>query len=93
LGLMVTLSQMRHPFEFLALAPYEPMHPIGVFMCVAGGAFSVLGGVLNWNWFFAMSPATTVVRLIGRTGARIFYVLLGLFVIAGGILAAFGLIK
>ena len=72
---------------------FEPMHPIGVAMCVAGGVYSILGALKNWEWFFAWPPAPTIVRVLTRKGARFFYVGLGIFVIAGGILAGLGLIQ
>jgi hypothetical protein len=80
--------------DFIASSPpYEPMHPIGVAMCVLGGLFAILGGVRNWDWFFSFSPAPLFVRIFGRNGARVFYVLLGLFIVIGGILAGLGLIQ
>lgn len=49
------------------------------------GLFSAAGGILNWNWFFAHPKAQLLVWLFGRTGARIFYVVLGLpFLFFGG---------
>lgn len=69
------------------------MHPIGVAMCVVGGSFAILGAVKNWNWFFLWPPAPIFVRLLTRGGARVFYGLLGIFVIAGGILAGLGMIE
>lgn len=76
-----------------AAAAAPPMHPIGVAMCVGGGAFAALCAWRNWDWFFAWPPAPMFVALFGRTGARIFYVLLGLGVIVGGILAGLGIIE
>lgn len=69
------------------------MHPIGVAMVVGGGAFSLLGAWRNWDWFFAWSPAPLVVALLGRTGARIFYAIIGAGLIVGGTLAGFGIIE
>ena len=71
----------------------EPMHPIGVLMCILGGLFAVFGAVRNWNWFFAWPPAPLFVALFGRFGTRIFYFILGLLIIIGGILAGLGIIE
>lgn len=62
-------------------------------MCVAGGIFSILGAIKNWNWFFLWPPAPIVVCLLSRRGARVFYFGIGLFVIVGGIMAGMGLIE
>jgi hypothetical protein len=64
-----------------------PMHPIGVSMLVLSGAFAVLGACRNWDWFFAWPPAPIFVALLGRTGARIFYMLLGAGIAVLGIFA------
>jgi predicted transporter len=50
------------------------------------GLFSVAGGILNWDWFFADRKAKPIVRSFGRTGARIFYVIIGLAVMTLGII-------
>lgn len=49
------------------------------------GLFSVAGGVLNWEWYFQNYKAKLVVSILGRTGARAFYILLGAFLMACGI--------
>lgn len=49
------------------------------------GIFSICGSVFNWDWYFNNRKARGVVSLFGRTGARIFYVILGLIIIAMGI--------
>ena len=53
---------------------------------VLGGIFSICGAIFNWDFFFENYKARHVVKLIGRNGARVFYVLLGLFVIFCGIM-------
>ena len=54
------------------------------------GLLSLLGAVLDWNWFIANRKVRIFVRLLGRTGARILYVILGgiLMVYGGTMLAA-----
>ena len=51
------------------------------------GIFSMVAAVLNLEWYFQTSAAQTFVRWLGRTGARLFYVLLGMGLIACGVLA------
>lgn len=45
------------------------------------GAFTIVGAVMDWNWFMNSRRARFFVAIFGRTGARIFYILLGLFII------------
>lgn len=49
------------------------------------GVFSVLASVKNWNWFFNNRKARPFVHIFGRTGARIFYTLIGIFIMGVGI--------
>ena len=51
------------------------------------GVFSVVAAVLDLEWYFQTSAAQTFVRWLGRTGARLFYVLLGIGLISCGVLA------
>ena len=53
---------------------------------VLGGLFSIAGAVFNWNFFFEHRRARRLVKFIGRNGARIFYILLGIFVIFCGVM-------
>lgn len=55
-------------------------------ICVAGGLFSIAGSFFNWDFFFNSRKARTFVQLIGRNGARIFYAILGIFIIFCGIM-------
>ncbi|MGN1105294.1 MAG: immunity 17 family protein [Huintestinicola sp.] len=52
----------------------------------AGGLFSIAGSFFNWDFFFNSRKARPFVKLIGRTGARIFYAILGAFIIFCGIM-------
>jgi small neutral amino acid transporter SnatA (MarC family) len=60
---------------------------------ILGGLFSIAGGLFGWEWFMANRRAAIFVRILGMTGARTFYVLLGLFVAAIGIGGALGLLE
>ena len=41
------------------------------------GLFCLICGIFNFEWFFRTRKAQRFVNLIGRTGARIFYIVLG----------------
>ena len=49
------------------------------------GLFSLTAAILNIDWYFKTSGAATFIKLFGRQGARIFYGLLGLALIACGV--------
>jgi hypothetical protein len=44
---------------------------------VGGGLFALAGAIANWSWFFGSFRARLPVLLLGRTGARGFYALIG----------------
>ena len=46
------------------------------------GLFGIACGLFNWDWFMTGRKARLISRVLGRTGARIFYVLMGLGLIA-----------
>jgi hypothetical protein len=46
-----------------------------------GGIFAIVGAVGDWDWFMTNNKARIFVSLFGRTGARIFYIVLGLFLV------------
>ncbi len=51
---------------------------------MAAGIFSVLGAFFEWGFFFNSRKAKLVTKILGRTGAKIFYIVIGiaLFTIA-----------
>lgn len=59
---------------------------------VFAGLFSIAGAILDWEWFMTSRRAAMFVRLLGRTGARIFYTLLGLFLVGVGAAGGLGCI-
>ena len=63
------------------------MNPAG-FILVAVGLFSFAGGLFNWHWFMNTRRARALVRGIGPTRARVFYMLLGIVVTVIGIMLA-----
>ena len=56
------------------------------------GLFVLAGSIFNWAWFMNSRRGGFMVRLMGRTGARIFYGLAGLVLVVLGIAGALGLI-
>ncbi|MGN0650616.1 MAG: Imm17 family immunity protein [Oscillospiraceae bacterium] len=54
-----------------------------IIILVGGGI--ILCGVMNFEWFFKARKARMIESLFGRTGARIFYIILGLVFTVGGI--------
>lgn len=61
------------------------METFAYILFVLAGIFSVLASVKNWDWYFNNRKAKPFVRLFGRTGARIFYTLIGIFIMGIGI--------
>ena len=57
---------------------------LGLFLVVAG-LFSVVGAVFDWAWFMAARRARLLVAVLTRTGARVFYALLGGALAGGGV--------
>jgi small neutral amino acid transporter SnatA (MarC family) len=57
------------------------------------GLFVLLVSIMNWDWFFTSTKAQRLIRLIGRTGARIFYTIIALLLIIFGIGSITGFLK
>jgi hypothetical protein len=53
-------------------------------ICLLGGLFALVASVKNWDWFFTNRKTRFFVTLFGRTGARIVYALLGVFLVVLG---------
>ena len=68
------------------------MNLLGLIL-VGGGLFSLAGAVFDWDWFMESRKARFFVALLGRTGARGAYILLGIVLIVMGILAMLGIIQ
>jgi small neutral amino acid transporter SnatA (MarC family) len=56
---------------------------------VLTGSISLVAALFNFDWYFQSQKASTFVHWFGRNGARIFYGLLGLTLIAAGVLFFF----
>lgn len=74
------------------LAKVYRMNPIGLLL-VAAGVFSICGAAFDWDWFINSRKARFFVAVFGRTGARIFYALLGIAIAVAGVLIALGILK
>ncbi len=61
------------------------MNPGGIIIALAG-VFGICGAVCNWDLFFNSRKAKGIVGVFGRTGARVFYGLLGLAMSVLGVL-------
>ena len=55
------------------------------------GFYSIAGAALNWEWFMGDPKAKVFARLFGRTGTRVFYIILGVGVLIFGFFGMFGL--
>jgi small neutral amino acid transporter SnatA (MarC family) len=63
-----------------------------IILSILVGLISLTSAVLDSEPFMTNYKAAVFVRLLGRTGARLFYALIGLFLVALGSAAAFGVI-
>ena len=68
------------------------MNPVGLIL-VAAGIFSICGAAFDWDWFINSYKARIFVAIFGRTGARIFYGILGTAIVVIGALITFGILK
>lgn len=68
------------------------MNPIGLIF-IAAGLFSICGAAFDWDWFINSRKARFFVATFGRTGARVFYALLGISIVLIGVLIAFGIVR
>jgi len=66
------------------------MNPVGLIL-VAAGLFSICGAAFDWDFFINSRKARFFVSTFGRTGARIFYALLGLVIVVMGTLITVGI--
>ena len=62
-------------------------------LIAAVGVFAITGAVMDWNWFMNNRRAWIFVKMFGRNGARVFYVLFGAALATLGVLLALGVIE
>jgi len=60
---------------------------------VAFGLFAICGAGFDWDWFMIHRKARFFVAVFTRTGARIFYMLLGGGLVTLGVLMMLGVIR
>lgn len=65
------------------------MDPLG-WILVGGGAFALCGAAFDWEWFMNDRKTRFFTAIFGRTGARIFYGLLGSGLVVYGLLILLG---
>jgi len=71
---------------------YSAFMLFGGLAILAGGILSVVGGGLNLSIFMDSPKAQPLIQSLGRTGARLFYVVLGVvFILAGGFMTFRGI--
>lgn len=64
----------------------EPTEYFILILFILLGIFSLVAAVFNLEWYFQTGGAMTFVKWFGRTGARVFYALLGSGLIACGVI-------
>jgi small neutral amino acid transporter SnatA (MarC family) len=52
---------------------------------ILGGIFCIVCSFKNYDWFFKLAKAEVFVKLFGREGARLFYLILGFLIMFLGI--------
>ncbi|MBT3289253.1 MAG: hypothetical protein HN904_25345 [Victivallales bacterium] len=65
------------------------MNLIPMLLAIAG-AFTTAGAVFDWDWFMNSRRAQFLASFFGRKGTRIFYLVLGLFLLVVGLLGVAG---
>jgi len=68
------------------------MKPEGLFG-VAVGLFIMGAAVMDWEFFMSHRKARPLVWLLGRFGARVFYVVLGAIFLVAGLLYSLGVVS
>ena len=61
-------------------------------VAIAAGGFGITCATFDWDWFMLAPKARFWIRILGRTGTRWFYVLLGSAFVVLGLLVAAGVL-
>ena len=61
------------------------LHNVVQAIFLLAGTISLLSSLLNWEWFFTTDNARFAVKKFGRNGARWFYGIVGVLLIAAAI--------
>ena len=62
-------------------------------LILAGGVFCVFCAFMDYDWFMESRKAKAALWLLGRAGARMFYIVLGAVLIVVGVCLAFGVVR
>lgn len=68
------------------------MNPLGPLL-IGAGLFSIVCAAANWDFFINNRKAKLFVAILGRNGARVFYVILGILITVLGVLMTMGVIR
>ncbi len=47
---------------------------------MAAGIFSILGAYFEWNFFYKNRKVQRIIKLFGPSGAKIFYIVIGIII-------------
>ena len=61
------------------------MQILFVLLMLAGGVFCIFCAVKDYDFFMESSKAWLFVKLFGRNGARVFYIILGIVILVAGL--------
>jgi hypothetical protein len=50
---------------------------------LSAGIFALFGGIFNWDFLLNANKSKFLVAILTRTGARIFYIIIGLTILIG----------
>ncbi len=62
------------------------------FVCLTAGVFCIVCAAMDYDFFMNDKKAWIFVKLLGRNGARVFYVIVGAAFVVAGVLFAAGII-
>ena len=69
------------------------LHNVVQVIFLLTGAISLLSALFDWEWFFTTDNSRFVVKRLGRNGARWFYGIVGVLLIAAAIFFYFQIEK
>lgn len=84
---------MPDALAVLIAATDRPPDWVFALLGIAFGAFAIAGGLSNWGWWWNNRRARFLSSIISQTGARVFYVAIGVLLLLFGILLGLGIIE
>ena len=88
---MIVVSYALVEWDFSTSIHRPTMNFVGL-LFVFCGLFAIAGSVYQWEWFFNHPKARVIAMVLGRTGTRIFYVVLGGGLAVFGVLMCLGIL-